>query len=102
MIDLDDPEDFVVATGEGHTVRDLVSRAFGLVGLDWEKHVRVDRVLLRPSEHVPIVGNSAKLERTLGKRPRVTFDAILRILLAHDLSAVGCAVPFEVPDARIQ
>ena len=100
VLDLDAPDDFVIATGEGHTVRDLVSSAFGLVKLDWQKYVRVDQGLLRPSEQLPIIGNTAKLERALGKTPRVKFDAILRTLLAHDLESFGCAVPFERPDVQ--
>ena len=100
VLDLDAPDDFVIATGEGHTVRDLVSGAFGLVKLDWQKYVRVDQGLLRPSEQLPIIGNTAKLERALRKTPRVKFDAILRTLLAHDLESFGCAVPFERPDVQ--
>jgi GDPmannose 4,6-dehydratase len=100
ILDLAEPEDFVVATGEGHTVRELVASAFGLVNLDWERHVRVERGLVRPSEQLPIVGNSAKLERAVGRRPAVKFDEILRILLAHDITALGCKVPFTYPDAR--
>jgi GDPmannose 4,6-dehydratase len=100
ILDLEQPDDFVVATGEGHTVRDLVSHAFGLVNLDWEKHVRVERSLVRPSEQLPIVGNSAKLERAIGRRPAIKFDEILRILLAHDLAALGCKVPFTQPAVR--
>ena len=81
----------------GHTVRDLVSRAFDLVGLDWEKYVRVDTTLVRRSEQVPIVGNSAKLKRVLGRLPKVDFETILKILLAHDLAKLGCRVPFPDP-----
>ena len=102
LLELDSPDDFVVATGEGHTVRDLVSRAFELCDKDWQKHVRVDQGLLRPSEQLPIVGNSAKLERRLGRRPTTKFDAVLRILLAHDLAALGCKVPFESPDSTFR
>ncbi len=99
LLDLNTPGDFVIATGEGHTVRDLVSNAFGLVGLDWQKYVYVDASLVRRSEQVPIVGNSAKLERALGAAPRIKFDQVLRILLAHDLRSLGCAVPFDTPSA---
>lgn len=98
ILDLDEPDDFVVATGVSHTVRELVSKAFGLVGLDWEKFVHVDSTLVRRSEQVPIVGDSAKLKRTMGKAPEVTFDSILQILLAHDLRQLGCGVPFTSPD----
>ena len=101
LLDLDAPDDFIIATGEGHTVGDLVAKAFGLVGLDWEKYVRLDESLVRPSEQLPIVGNSAKLARALGVAPRVRFDSILRILLAHDLKALGCEVPFESPDPSV-
>jgi GDPmannose 4,6-dehydratase len=97
LLDLDEPDDFVIATGEGHTVRELVSEAFRLVGLDWEKYVRVDTTLVRRSEQVPIVGNSAKLARSLGATPQIKFDRILKILLAHDLKNLGCEVPFPVP-----
>jgi len=95
LLELDAPDDFVIATGEGHKVRDLVAGAFSLVGLDWQKYVKIDEELVRPSEPVPIIGNSAKVKGTLGASPQVKFDAILRILLAHDLAALGQEVPFE-------
>jgi GDPmannose 4,6-dehydratase len=97
LLDLPTPDDFVIATGTGHTVRDLVSTAFGLVNLDWQKYVRVDDALVRKSESVPIVGDSSKVKRTLGAAPKVSFQAILKILLAHDLKQAGCSVPFAVP-----
>jgi GDPmannose 4,6-dehydratase len=98
LLDLEKPDDFVIATGVGHTVRDLVSQAFGLVDLDWERHVRLDTTLVRRSEQVPIVGNSAKLRRTLGVAPVVDFQTTLKILLAHDLRQLGCRVPFASPE----
>jgi len=101
LLDLDAGDDFVIATGVGHTVRDLVSRAFGLVGLNWEKYVRVDSTLVRRSEQVSIVGDSAKLKRALGHAPEVRFETILKVLLAHDLTELGCKVPFEVPAADL-
>jgi GDPmannose 4,6-dehydratase len=101
LLELDRPDDFVVATGQGHTIRELVTDAFRLVGLDWEKHVRVDDKLVRPSEQVAIVGDSTKLERTLGVAPRVKFDSVLRIMLAHDLRTLGCRVPFAELDESV-
>jgi GDPmannose 4,6-dehydratase len=95
LLELDTPDDFVIATGEGHTIRDLVSAAFGLVGLDWTRYVRIDDELVRPSESVPIIGNSDKVKRVLGASAQVKFDAVLRILLAHDLASLGQEVPFE-------
>jgi GDPmannose 4,6-dehydratase len=98
LLDLDHADDFVISTGEGHTVQDLVTHAFRLVGLDWEKYVHLDTTLVRQSERAPLVGNCAKLERALGSKPRVKFDEVLRILLAHDLRSLGCKVPFVSPD----
>ncbi|HZL18758.1 MAG TPA: GDP-mannose 4,6-dehydratase [Polyangia bacterium] len=98
LLDLDMADDFVVATGEGHTVRELVSQAFGLVDLDWQKYVRVDDTLVRTAERAPLIGNTAKLERLVGASPEIRFDAVLRILLAHDLRREGCTVPFICPD----
>jgi GDPmannose 4,6-dehydratase len=97
MLELPTADDFVVATGEGHTVGELVSECFRLVGLDEKKYVRVETTLVRRSEPVPIVGDSAKLKRTLGKAPEVRFATLLRLMLAHDLRLMGCEVPFEVP-----
>src|SRR6185312_2052212 len=100
LLELDAADDFVVATGAGHTVRDLVARAFQLVGLDWSEHVKIDQSLVRSAEQVPIVGDTTKLKRALGRSPVVTFDAVLKILLAHDLRRVNCEIPFDVPEAR--
>lgn len=99
LLSQDGPGDFVIATGEAHTVRDLVSAAFGLVGRDWQAHVHVDSHLVRRSEAVPIVGDAAKLVRTLGRGPSIKFESVLRLLLANDLRALGCDVPFAVPKA---
>lgn len=102
LLELEAADDFVVATGVGHTVRDLVSGAFQLVGLDWRQYVRLDPSLVRSAEKVPIVGDTTKLTRVLGRAPTVHFDAILKILLAHDLMRVGCEVPFELPEISFQ
>jgi GDPmannose 4,6-dehydratase len=88
-------DDFVVATGEGHRVGELVEQAFRLVGRDWRNHVRVESTLVRPSEPAPLVGNPAKLERLLGRRAQVRFESLLRIMLAHDLRLEGAPVPFS-------
>ena len=101
LLDCETPDDFVIATGEGHTVRELVTKAFGLVGLDWERYVRVDTTLVRRSEQVPIVGNSAKLKRVVGREPQIKFESVLEILLAHDLQQLGCQVPFVSPDPKV-
>lgn len=100
LLDEAHPDDFVVATGEGHTVQDLVQEAFALVGLDWRKHVRLDQALVRPSERVPLIGDSRKLQQYLGRTPTVRFPDVVKILLAHDLRLLGASVPFDDPARR--
>jgi len=75
-----EPDDFVVATGETHTVREFVEIAFAQVGLDWREYVKEDRQLLtKPSS--TWVGNAAKLQRATGWRPKVTFAEMVRLLV---------------------
>jgi GDPmannose 4,6-dehydratase len=95
ILEAERPDDFIVATGEGHSVRELVQLAFGLVSLDWQKYVRVDESLVRPSEPAPLIGDSSKLRRVVGRGPDVKLDAVVRRLLAHDLQSLGISpVPF--------
>lgn len=100
LLDHDRADDFVVATGEGKRVRDLVQIAFSLVGLDWEKHVEIDATLVRPSEPSSLIGNAAKLRETIGRDVQVKFDSLVRYMLASDLALEGVAVPFELPPGR--
>ena len=85
----DVPDDFVVATGETHTVRELVSIAFELAGLDWERYVEVDAGYLRPNEVDDLCGDPSKAERELGWRATTRFRALVRIMLAADMAAAG-------------
>jgi GDPmannose 4,6-dehydratase len=78
-------DDYVVATGESHTVRDLVETAFGSVGLDWRQHVREDPTLLRPAEVELLVGDASKARRTLGWAPRVAFRELVEMMVRADL-----------------
>ena len=73
-------DDFVVATGEMHTVRELVEIAFAHVGLDWRDHVRVDEALVRPDDRA-LVGNSTKARTELGWAPTVTFEQLVHLLV---------------------
>src|SRR5262245_17863525 len=78
-------DDYVVATGEAHTVRDLVEIAFGCVGLDWRKHVVEDPVLLRPAEVEQLIGDASKARRELGWTPRVSFHELVETMVHADL-----------------
>jgi len=81
--------EYVVATGEMHTVRDFVSTAFGLVGLDWERYVRTDPRYLRPNEVDELRGDASKATRELGWTARTRFPELVRIMLEADLLAAG-------------
>ena len=82
MLQQDEPGDYVVASGELHTVRDVAERAFARVGLDWREHVRVDETLLRGrAELHRLVGDPARARTVLGWSPRVGFDELVRLLV---------------------
>ena len=85
MLQQPKPDDYVVATGESHTVRDLVEIAFGCVGLDWRKHVVEDRALLRPAEVEQLIGDASKARRDLGWAPHVSFHELVEMMVRADL-----------------
>lgn len=91
------PDDYVIATGETHTVREFVETAAKLVNLDPEKIVRIDPKYYRPTEVDVLLGDTTKAQSKLGWKPKVNFDMLVRIMLASDLQAAGLRVPFEVP-----
>jgi GDPmannose 4,6-dehydratase len=89
MLQQPEPDDYVIATGEMHTVRELCEVAFDLVGLEWEKYVRIDPVYLRPTEVDELCGDAAKAAAVLGWRPTTGFRDLVRIMVAADLAEVG-------------
>jgi GDPmannose 4,6-dehydratase len=88
MLQRDDPRDYVVATGETHSVRELCELAFGAVDLDWREHVRSDPSLLRPAEIDHLVGDARRAREELGWRPEVSFEELVRRMVAADLAAL--------------
>jgi GDPmannose 4,6-dehydratase len=85
MLQHDHPDDYVVATGETHSVREFCQEAFGHVGLDWEKYVVVDPKFYRPAEVDLLVGDPSKAQRELGWEPHVTFRELVQIMVDADL-----------------
>jgi GDPmannose 4,6-dehydratase len=85
MLQMEQPDDYVVATGEAHSVRELVAAAFGRVGLDWEEHVRIDPRYFRPTEVDFLQGDPSKAMRVLGWRPRVSFGELVAMMVDHDV-----------------
>jgi GDPmannose 4,6-dehydratase len=84
MLQQDEPDDFVIATGETHTVREFVQLAFNAVGLDREDHVGVDERYLRPSEVDVLLGDATKAREKLGWEPQVSFTQLAEIMIQHD------------------
>jgi GDPmannose 4,6-dehydratase len=88
MLQQERAEDYVIATGVSHSVRELVEVAFGHAGLDWAQHVRLDSKLIRPAEVEHLVGDSTKAHRQLGWQPSVDFSALVRMMVDADLERV--------------
>ncbi|HET9411030.1 MAG TPA: GDP-mannose 4,6-dehydratase [Candidatus Dormibacteraeota bacterium] len=89
MLQQDEPDDFVIATGVQHSVRDFALAAFTIAGLDWEKYVLVDSAYLRPTDVDDLRGDASKAERKLGWKPRTTFEELVLEMLEHDLKLEG-------------
>ena len=79
------PDEFVLATGEMHTVKEFLQEAFGLVGLDWEKYVECDKRYLRPTEVDQLLGDASKAKRELGWEPKVKFHDLVKMMVDSDL-----------------
>jgi GDPmannose 4,6-dehydratase len=86
MLQQDEPDDYVIATGRTHTVRDLIEVAFGHAGLDWRKHVVIDPKFIRPAEVDVLVGDASKAKRKLGWSPTVTFEEMIKRMVDADLA----------------
>ena len=83
------PDDYVIATGETHSVREFLEEAFSYAGLDWRKHVVTDPKYLRPAEVDVLLGDPAKARAALGWRPRVTFKELVRLMVDADMETDG-------------
>ena len=93
MLQQDRPDDYVVATGESHSVEEFVEAAFSGVGLDWHDHVVVDPNLYRPSEVHVLLGEAAKARRELGWTYQTSFRELVSEMLAADLESQNCSAP---------
>ena len=85
MLQQEKPDDYVIATGETHSVREFLEEAFGLAGLDWRKHVVYEPRYLRPAEVDMLVGDSSKAERQLGWKPKTTFKELAKLMVEADI-----------------
>ena len=97
MLQQSEPDDYVVATGVCHSVRELVEIAFARAGLDWQKYVRVDPALLRPAEVDHLLGDSSKARKLLGWSPQVDFRQLIEMMVDADLERVSAAAARLAP-----
>jgi GDPmannose 4,6-dehydratase len=93
MLQQDDAEDYVIATGEPHSVQQFVDSAFGHVGLDPAKYVKTDPEFLRPAEVDQLVGDASKARDKLGWQPRVSFRELVEMMVDADLERLSTSVP---------
>ncbi|MFM5998711.1 MAG: GDP-mannose 4,6-dehydratase [Dolichospermum sp.] len=93
ILQQEQPDDYVVATGETHSVREFLELAFGYVNLDWQNYVEFDERYLRPAEVDLLIGDPTKAQQKLGWQPSVTFPELVSLMVEADLQAVGCTSP---------
>ncbi|VVB51819.1 GDP-mannose 4,6-dehydratase [uncultured archaeon] len=85
MLQQDKPDDYVVATGEAHSVREFVELAFFEVGLDWKKYVKIDKKFFRPADVEYLIGDPSKARQVLGWKPKVNFEELVKIMVRADV-----------------
>jgi GDPmannose 4,6-dehydratase len=93
MLQQPEPEDYVIATGETHSVREFLELAFGHVNLNWQDYVEFDPRYLRPTEVDLLIGDSTKARKKLGWKPSVTFEELVALMVEADLQALGLTSP---------
>jgi len=86
MLQQDEPDDYVIATGETHSVRELLEVAFGHLGLDWQKHVEIDPRYFRPAEVDLLIGDATKAKTKLGWQPEITFKELVTTMVDADVA----------------
>ena len=89
MLQQDQPDDYVVATGETHSVREFIEIAFDRVGLDWRQYVEIDPKFFRPAEVDLLIGNPNKAAQILGWKPQTSFDELVSMMVDADVEALG-------------
>ena len=98
MLQQDEPDDFVIGTGETHSVREYLEAAFSYADLAIENHVRIDPRYFRPTEVEELIADPRKAEAKLGWKPQVKFSELVKIMVDADLRAAGLAAPGEGDD----
>jgi GDPmannose 4,6-dehydratase len=85
MLQAEEPEDYVIATGETHSISEFLDLAFGMLDLDWKQYVEIDPRYYRPAEVDLLLGDASKARNKLGWEPKVTFPELVKLMVDHDL-----------------
>jgi len=93
MLQKDTPDDYVVATGETHSIQEFLEEAFGYADMDYKKYVEIDPKLLRPAEVDLLLGDSSKAREKLGWKPTVDFKGLVRLMVDSDFKLLGLKTP---------
>jgi GDPmannose 4,6-dehydratase len=88
MLQQDEPDDYVIATGESHSVREFLEEAFGYQGLNWKEYVEIDSRYFRPTEVGYLQGDASKARKKLGWEPKVRFNELIKLMVDADLQAL--------------
>jgi GDPmannose 4,6-dehydratase len=100
MLQTKTPDDYIVSTGESHTIKDFLRLAFGHVGLDWGSWVELDPALVRPMEVGRLVGNSSKARERLGWKPEVTFEELVRMMVDYQFNKIADSLAVHGDDGH--
>lgn len=92
MLQQDQPDDYVIATGETYSVRDFLEEAFGYVNLDWKKYVEISEKYFRPAEVDLLIGDASKAKEKLGWKPKVNFKQLVRMMVDEDCKLMGVKI----------
>jgi GDPmannose 4,6-dehydratase len=95
MVQADEPDDYVIATGESHSIKDFLGEAFGYLNLDWKDYVDIDPRYYRPAEVDMLVGDAGKARRVLGWEPTISFTELVKLMVDHDLELAKREVQFS-------
>ncbi|MFK5924148.1 MAG: GDP-mannose 4,6-dehydratase [Verrucomicrobiota bacterium] len=101
MLQQDQPDDYVVATGETHSIREFCAEAFALLDLDWEKYVKYDKTYERPAEVDSLIGDASKAKEKLGWNPQVKFKDLVRIMIDADLELATQEKAYKKTDQQL-
>ena len=102
MLQQEKPEDYVIGTGETHSVEEFLQEAFGYAGLDYKEHARIDQRYFRPTEVEELMADAGKARKAFGWEPKIRFKELVRIMVDADLEAMGLVSPGEGKSALLK